>query len=159
MRILAPCFYARLTMVWFLGIRIYIYIYMYTPNAKFEVANTVLTHIIIIPPKTWSHNFRRILEGMKRKDLRKLASNATDELKTCDNTKKRWFQLIIVVFSNKVFKTEKKVQKKYVPFTISVFFHHRGFKCINLGSILHLNNIKYLFPDKLKIDESPPVLL
>ena len=62
---------------------------MYTPNAKFEVANTVLTHIIIIPPKTWSHNFRRILEGMKRQDLRKLASNATDELKTCDNTKKR----------------------------------------------------------------------
>ena len=31
---------------------------------------------------------------MKRKDLRKLVSNATDDLKTCDDTKKRWFELI-----------------------------------------------------------------
>ena len=92
----------------------YIYIYIYIPNtkSKFETTNTVLGHIITIPPKTRSDNFRRILEGIKKKDLRKLASNATDELKTCNDTKKRWFELIIVVFSNKVFKTEKKVQKK-----------------------------------------------
>ena len=32
---------------------------------------------------------------MKRKDLRKLASTASDELETCDDTKKRWCELII----------------------------------------------------------------
>ena len=42
--------------------------------------------------------FCRILEGMKRKDLRKLPSNATDELKTCDDTKKGWCELIIDIF-------------------------------------------------------------
>ena len=35
---------------------------------------------------------------MKRKDLRKLALNATDELKTRDDTKKRWCELIIDIF-------------------------------------------------------------
>ena len=55
---------------------------------------------------------------MKRKDLRKLASNATDELKTCDDTKKRWCELIIDTFLTKVFTTDKKVQKKCLPFVI-----------------------------------------
>ena len=45
--------------------------------------------LLKFPPKNRSDNFRRILEGMKRKDLRKLATNATDELKICDATKKR----------------------------------------------------------------------
>ena len=45
-----------------------------------------------------SDNFRRILEGMKRKDLRKLASHATDELKTCDDTNKRSCELIVDIF-------------------------------------------------------------
>ena len=39
--------------------------------------------------------FCRTLERMKRKDLRKLASNATDALKTCDDTKKIWCEIII----------------------------------------------------------------
>ena len=56
---------------------------------KFDTTETLLAHIAIFPPKNRSDNFRRILEGMKGKDLRKLASNATDELKTCDDTKKR----------------------------------------------------------------------
>ena len=56
---------------------------------KFDTIDTLLAHIATFTPKSRSDNFRRILEGMKRKDLRKLASNATDELKTCDDTKKR----------------------------------------------------------------------
>ena len=35
---------------------------------------------------------------MKREDLRKLASNAPDKLKICDDTKKRWCELIIDIF-------------------------------------------------------------
>ena len=97
---------------------------------------------------------------MKRKDLRKLTSNATDELKTCDDTKKKCCELIIDVksFLTKVFTTGKKLQKKRPPFAISVFFHNKGFDYINLGSILHLDIVKNLFPDKLKIDEPPYVI-
>ena len=51
--------------------------------------DTLLADIATFPLRSRSDNFRRILEGMKREDLRKLASNATDELKTCDDTKKR----------------------------------------------------------------------
>ena len=58
----------------------------------------------------------------------------------------------------KVFKTDKKVQKKRPPFAILVFLHNKGFKCINLSSVLHLRNVKNLFPDKLKIDELPSIV-
>ena len=55
----------------------------------------------------------------------------------------------------KSFKTDKKVQKKRPPFAISVFFHNKGFDCINLSSILHLDTVINLFPNELKIDEPP----
>ena len=48
---------------------------------KFDTTYTLLAHITTFPPKSGSENFRRILEGMKRKEQKKLASNATDELK------------------------------------------------------------------------------
>ena len=35
---------------------------------------------------------------MKRKDLRKLASNATHDLNTCHDTKERWCELIMDIF-------------------------------------------------------------
>ena len=54
-----------------------------------------------------------------------------------------------------VFKTDIKVQKKCPPFPISFFFHNKGFDYINLSSILHLDIVKNLFPDKLKFDEPP----
>ena len=57
-----------------------------------------------------------------------------------------------------VFKTDIKVQKKCPPFPISFFFHNKGFDYINLSSILHLDIVKNLFPDKLKIDEPPSVV-
>ena len=57
-----------------------------------------------------------------------------------------------------VFKTDIKVQKKCPPFPISFFFHNKGFDYINLSSILHLDIVKNLFPDKLIIDEPPPVV-
>ena len=50
------------------------------PN-NFETTETLLAHIATFPPKYRKDNFRRTLEGMKGKDLRILASNATDELK------------------------------------------------------------------------------
>ena len=49
-------------------------------TTKFDKTETLLAHIF--PPKNRNDNFRRILERMKRQDLTKLASNATDQLKT-----------------------------------------------------------------------------
>ena len=57
-----------------------------------------------------------------------------------------------------MFKTDKNVHKKRPPFTISVFFHNKAFNYINLSSTLHLDNVKNLFPDKLKIDKPAPVV-
>ena len=61
-------------------------------------------------------------------------------------------------FLTEVFKTDIKVQKKCPPFPISFFFHNKGFDYINLSSILHLDIVKNLFPDKLKIDEPTSVV-
>ena len=112
-------------------------------TTKFHTTDTLLAHIATFSAKNRSENFRSILEEMKRKDLRKLASNATDQLKTCDDTKKRC-ELIIDIILSKVFTTDKKVQKKRPPFTISVFFHTKRFDYINL--ILHLDIVKNPFP-------------
>ena len=59
----------------------------------------------------------------------------------------------------KVFKTDKKVQEKCPPFAILVFFHNKGFDYIKLRSILHLDNVKNFFLNKLKIDVPPSVSL
>ena len=64
----------------------------------------------------------------------------------------------LLIFSTKVFKTGKKVQKKRPPFTIYMFFHNKRFGYINLSSILRLDHVKNLFPDKLKNDELPSFL-
>ena len=53
---------------------------------------------------------------------------------------------------------QRKGTKKRPPFTILVFFLNKGFDYINLSSILHLGNVKYLFPHNLKIDEPPSVV-
>ena len=39
-----------------------------------------------------------------------------------------------------------------------MFFRNKGFGYINLSSILHLDNVKNLIPDKLKNDEPPSFL-
>ena len=65
---------------------------------KFDTTETLPVHITKFSPKNRSGNFCRILERMKGKDLRKLASNATDKLKTFDDTKKRWCELILYIF-------------------------------------------------------------
>ena len=110
-------------------------------TTKFDTTDTSLARVATFPPKNRSDNFRRILEEMKKKDLRKLASNATDELIIMG-------ELIIDIFVTKVFEADKRVQKKCAPFRIPVFFHNKGFDCINLSSILHLDNVKNFFPDK-----------
>ena len=46
----------------------------------------------------------------------------------------------------------QKVQKKRPRFKISVFFHNKGFD-------YNLDNVKNLFPDKIKIDEPPSVTI
>ena len=58
---------------------------------------------------------------MKRKNLRKLLSNATDELKTCDNTKKRWCEFINDIFLTKVFTTDKKGTESVILLQFDVF--------------------------------------
>ena len=88
---------------------------------KFDTTDTLLAHIEKLPPKTRSDNFRRILEGMKRTDLRKLASNATDELKTCDDTKKRCCELIIDIFWLRCLKQTKRYRKSVLPLRLRCF--------------------------------------
>ena len=56
-----------------------------------------------------------------------------------------------------MFRTDKKVKKKRPLLAISVFLQNKGFDYINLSSILHSDNVKSLFPDKLKIDDPPSV--
>ena len=108
--------------------------------------------------KNRSGNFRRILEGMKIKDLRKLSSNTTDELKICDNTYKRWCELMVDLFFTKLFTTDKKLRTQRLSFAISVFFHQKWFDYINLNSIPHLDIVKNPFPNKLNTDEPPSVV-
>ena len=66
---------------------------------KLDPTDTLLAYIATFPPKTKSDNFRKIVEGMKQKNLRKLASNATDDLKTCDDTKKNGVSYLLIFFN------------------------------------------------------------
>ena len=61
----------------------------------------------------------------------------------------------MIFFLTKVFTRDKKVQKKRPPFAILVFFHNKGFDYINVSSIVHLDIVKNIFPNKLKIDKPP----
>ena len=56
-----------------------------------------------------------------------------------------------------MFTTNKKVQKKRPSFAILMLSHNKGFDYINLSSIFHLDIVKSLFPNKLKIDKPPSV--
>ena len=88
---------------------------------KFDTTDTLLAHIATFSPKNMSGNFCKILEGMKRKDLRKLASNATDQLKTYNDTKKRLCELIIDIFSLKCLKQAKRYRKSVLPLRFRCF--------------------------------------
>ena len=48
---------------------------------------------------------------MAEKDLRKLTSNATHELKTRDDTEKRWCEIIVDIFWLKCLKQTKRYRK------------------------------------------------
>ena len=67
---------------------------------KFDTTETLQAHIATFPPNNRSDNFCKILKGMRGEDL-KLPSNATNELRTCDDTNKRWCESIIDVFGLK----------------------------------------------------------
>ena len=46
---------------------------------KFDTTETILTHITTFAQKNRIDSFRKILEGMRGKDLRNLPSNPTDD--------------------------------------------------------------------------------
>ena len=59
------------------------------------------------------------------------------------------------MFLANVFKSDKKVEKMPSTFVTSVCFYIKRFGYIHLSSILHVDNVKILFPDKSKIDGPP----
>ena len=52
---------------------------------------------------------------MKEKYLKKLPLNATDELKTCNDTKKRWCELVIDIFLLNWLSQIKRYRKSVLP--------------------------------------------
>ena len=89
--------------------------------SKFNTTDTLLVHIAIFPSKNRSDNFPRILEGLKRKDLIKLAWNPTDQLKTCHDTKKIWCKLIIDIFWLNYLQQTKRCRKSVLPLWFQCF--------------------------------------
>ena len=57
-----------------------------------------------------------------------------------------------------MFKTDKKVQKRRPHFLISVFFPQQRIRLDKPKFNTSFRYCKNLFPDKLKIDELPPVV-
>ena len=86
---------------------------------KYDTTETLLAHIATLPPKN-----RKGLENLRkneRKDLRNLAPNATDEFKTCDDTEKRWRELIIDIFLLKCLKQTKRYRKSALALRFRCF--------------------------------------
>ena len=101
---------------------------------------------------------RRLLAVYRNADLRKLAAEATNRLFHCEDSVKRWYDLIIDVFYSKVYVEKEKPQKKAPKHIFPIHFHNKGIDHIKLSSILHDDDVINALPANLMSDEPPSIV-
>ena len=115
-------------------------------------------HVQSLGVEVRENETRKILDSLKRRDLRHLASDAQLQLEqNHDDRVQRLYSLISDTFFTKVYKKppDKKKAPKYI---LPLFFDNKGLEHIKLSSILHQKDVINLLPNALKQDEVPSIV-
>ena len=128
-------------------------------NLRISDIDEFIEHINRVYIKLRGDYCRRLLAIFRNADLRKLASVANDRLFTCEDSVKRWYNLIIDIFYTRVYKEKKEKLRKEAPkYTFPIYFHNKGLDHIRLASILHDDNVMNALPENLKAEEPPSII-
>ena len=121
--------------------------------------DALMTHLETIDIKFRANACRKILDGFKQKHLRKLAKESNKRLDNCDNSSKRWFDIIIDTYFTKVYIDDKKGNTKKSPkYILPIYFDNKGLELIRLHSILRNDEVKAKLPDQFQSDETPSIV-
>ena len=94
--------------------------------------------------RTW----RKRLDRFRQKDLRKLAKESSNRLDTCEESVKRWYDIIKDMYLTKLFaKVKVKPKRKPPKYKIPIHFDNKGFEFIRLNSILRHKEVKGKLPE------------
>ena len=121
--------------------------------------DALMNHLETINIKLRANACRKILDGFKQKHLRILAKESNKRLENCNNSSKRWFDIIIDVYFTKVYKDDKQKKTKKSPkYILPIYFHNKGLEFIRLNKILRNDDVKATLPVQFQNDESPSVV-
>ena len=115
-------------------------------------------HVNSIDPKSRGNEIRKLLDGLKQKHLKSLATEAHKRLEQSDEIEfERLYKLLVDTFLTKVFKKppdKKKAPKHILP----VYFDNKGLEHIKLSSILHDDDVVDKLPATFQRQEVPSVV-
>ena len=121
--------------------------------------DNLMEHLESININSRSNSCRKLLDSFKQKHLRKLAKESNKRLEGCNNSSKRWFDLIIDTYFSKVYIDDTKSNSKKTPkYILPIFFDNKGLEFIRLNSILRNDEVKGKLPEQFRNDETPSVV-
>ena len=121
--------------------------------------NTLINHLETIDINLRSNACRKILDGFKHKHLRKLAKESNTRLDDCNNSIKRWYDVIIEIYFTKVYKGNKTDNTKKTPkYILPLYFDNKGLEFIRLSNILRNEEVKAKLPEQFQNDETPSIV-
>lgn len=129
-----------------------------TNKARISDVDSLLRTIFSFSKEERSSKCRKLLDQLRQSNLRKLATEASSLLSSCEDHLKRWYELFIDVFLTKTFKEDKRKPKQAPKYILPIYFHNKGLDFIQLKKILRNPNVASKLPEKLK-DENPPSIV
>ena len=121
--------------------------------------DALMEHLETIDINLRTNACRKILDGFKQKHLRKLAKESNKRLDNCDNSSKRWFDIIIDTYFTKVYIDDKKHNTKKSPkYILPIYFDNKGLEFIRLNNILRNDEVKAKLPVQFQNDETPSIV-
>ena len=121
--------------------------------------DTLIEKILTFETNNKTNELRKIIEGLKRTKLKRIALEAEEKIKENHDTNKRYYDMIIDMYLSKVFKSESNAKTKSPPkYLFPIFFHNKGLDFIQLNQILRKESVKSTLPNSLQNDEVPSVV-
>ncbi len=127
-------------------------------NLRISDLDIFLEHLQGVDIKLRGDYCRCLLAEYRNTELRKLAVEANNRLFGCDDSVKRWYDLIIDVFYTKIYVKTEKSPKKAPKYIFPLYFHNKGIDHIKLSSILRNDDVINTLPDNLMADEPPSII-
>ena len=101
---------------------------------------------------------RKTLESLKRKNIKNLAEQASQNLNSCSDQEMRKLEVIVDMFLTKTYKHETKKTKKGPDTILPIFFDNKGLEYLQLGSILRMEEVIKTLPRELQEKDPPSIV-